>query len=145
MKRLAIMLIIVLIATGAEAQRGGVGKKFITRKEPTTAALWALAPGGGQFYNGEIPKGIVFAGGGLLSFLCMLHTGTKLVSDSTINPASPKPYHDMVWIGLFGLLIVQGGGAADAYFTALRRNKELYKGKTGLYIDKFGVKLSYYF
>lgn len=80
------------------------GSSVVGYKNPTTAwALSFLIPGGGQFYNGETGKGIVFLGG---------------------YAASAAIFWYVSWpIGLTGMLVTSVWSQIDAPTTANRLNR----------------------
>jgi len=56
------------------------------KKDPVAASLWSLfVGGGGQYYNGDLPRAIGFASATGLSFLLWWYYGFHLHNYSTAN------------------------------------------------------------
>ena len=73
MKRIIVgLLVVLLIFTFSQSGLCNEELPVYKYKDPGTALLWSiLIPGGGQIYNGQVGKGLLFMAG---YYGCLLYT-----------------------------------------------------------------------
>lgn len=125
----ALILAAIAVPSAALAQQAPSPEVvFVQEKNPAAAGLFSfLIPGGGQVYNGQIGKGLVFFGG-TLGAVMLAQNSIENGDEECARRLEEEPGLTSCSSGGGGALLVAGGlwvvSIVDAVRTAKRLNAE---------------------